>query len=92
MGYKVFYPTVGKRKYPKHKKLPQWVLYTGICGTSALFFLLYCLWQGSISVLLPGDPEVTGPALEVLIDRLSSGEALGDAVMAFCREVVAGAR
>ena len=92
MGYKIYYQTVGKRKYPLRHKMPNWMLYTGICGAFAAILLLYSLWQGGFSWLLPGDPAVTGPALQTLIERLTDGEALGDAVTAFCREVVAGAR
>ncbi len=91
MAYKIYYPTVGKRKYPLRTKLPKWAYLTGTCCIIAITLVLICVWQGSASWLLPGDPSVTGPALQTLIDRLTEGEALGDAVTAFCREVVAGA-
>ncbi len=91
MGYKIYYPTVGKRKYPQRQKLPKWALVTGSCGIIAITLVLIFVWQGSASWLLPGDPSVTGPALQNLIDSLSDGTALGDAVAAFCQEVVAGA-
>ena len=45
-----------------------------------------------MEILLPGDPEVTWNALETMATQLRSGEAIGDAVMAFCREIVAGAK
>ena len=92
MGYKLYYPSVGKRKYPLRPKLPKWVRFTCIGGVFAVFLLLFSFWQGGFSWLLPGDPAVTGPAIQALIDRLTEGEALGDAVVAFCREVVSGAR
>ena len=41
--------------------------------------------------LLPGDPEVTAAALESLRENLAAGESLGEAVTAFCREIINGA-
>lgn len=91
MGYKVRYPLVGKQKYPQGQKLPKWAVIAGIFWAFAAIILVFSYWQGGISYLLPGDPEVTGPALQSLIDKLSDGQPLGKAVAAFCREVVAGA-
>lgn len=92
MGYKIYYPSVGKRKYPLHGKMPKWVRLTGTVGVFVVVLFLLWLWQGGFSWLLPGDPAVTGPALQDLIDRLTDGEALGEAVAAFFREVVTGAQ
>ena len=45
-----------------------------------------------MDILLPGDPEVTWHALETMAVQLRSGEAIGDAGMAFCREIADGAQ
>ncbi len=90
MGYKVLYPQVGKRKYRKFRKPPPKVLIT----SSIVIFMVLILtfWHGGLSWLLPGDPVVTENALQEMIDSLQNGETLGQAVVTFCREVVAGAR
>ncbi len=38
--------------------------------------------------LLPGDPEVTAMALEGLVQDLREGDTFGEAVTAFCREIM----
>lgn len=41
-------------------------------------------------ILLPGDPEVTASALQTLVSDLGEGQGIGDAVTAFCHEIIAG--
>ena len=42
-------------------------------------------------VILPGDAAVTKQAFSVMTEQLRRGEAVSDAVAAFCREVIDGA-
>ena len=88
MAYKIIYPTVGKRNYPTRKAMPAWALPVALL--SALF-LVITVYNGSANWLLPGDPAVTEAALREMIENLSQGEAFGDAVTAFCKEIIAGA-
>ena len=88
MGYKITYPPVGKGRYPMGKPMPVWLLAASILGAAILVITLY---HGSAGWLLPGDPEVTEAALYEMIERLSDGEAFGEAVTAFCKEIIAGA-
>ena len=88
MGYKIIYPPVGKRRYPMGRSMPVWLLPASILGAAILAITLY---NGSAGWLLPGDPEVTEAALYEMIERLSEGEAFGEAVTAFCKEIIAGA-
>ncbi len=88
MGYKITYPPVGNRRYPMHKPMPVWLLPAGIIGIGLLAITIY---NGSANWLLPGDPEVTEAALHEMIERLTQGEAFGEAVTAFCKEIIAGA-
>ena len=90
MRYKIIYPQIGKHKYRKSRKPPNMVMI--IWSIAIITALTFTLWQGSLSWLLPGDPVVTEFALQEMIDRLRDGEGLGQAVVTFCREVVAGAR
>ena len=41
--------------------------------------------------LIPGDPEITKSAAVVLMDDLSDGVNVNDAVTAFCRSILDGA-
>ena len=38
--------------------------------------------------LLPGDPAVTEAALTGMIEDIRAGESVGDAITAFCREIL----
>lgn len=39
-------------------------------------------------ILLPGDPNITQQAVSVLVDDLRAGEPVGEAVRAFCGEIL----
>lgn len=43
------------------------------------------------NILLPGDPQVTKQAFSQMAQDLKEGEAIGDAVITFCREITGGA-
>ncbi len=77
------------------------------CRTSRLslftlgFFLAFLLltklfWPAGSDHLmrffLPGDPEVTGQAVTVLIDNLREGEPVEDALKTFCGEIITHAK
>ena len=80
MAYRKVY---GVTKKAKRRRLP-WVL--------AALGLLLCLHGGVretvLELIIPGDRQATGEALEVMARDLRQGEALPDAVAAFCREVL----
>ena len=89
MAYKIVYPIVGKRKYPARKPMPAWALPGAVLSA---IFLVITIYNGSANWLLPGDPAVTETALREMIENLSQGEAFGEAVTVFCKEIIAGAR
>lgn len=82
MGYTINYSPETAHKFPV-KKSPKisvpWVL-TG----AALFLLLAGGWKW----LLPGNPDVTQAAITNLVEDVQSGAPVGDAVTAFCREII----
>lgn len=86
MGYKIQYNTMGKKYIASRNYKP---LIISIC-IIALFGTTYLLRE-KLYYLLPGDPEVTQDALSALIDNLSAGESFGEAITAFCQEVISGA-
>lgn len=85
MGYRIVYEKREKRKLPI-KKIMIFVL--GAVTAAVL------LWPASRNRLrewmLPGDAEVTAEALQGLVSDLGDGESLGDAVTAFCKEIIDG--
>ncbi len=92
MGYKIIYPQIGKRNRSKYQKPLQFSKKSIVFGAIFVLMVILTIWQGGLLWLLPGDPEVTRNALQTMIDSLSDGETLGEAVATFCREVVAGAQ
>lgn len=79
MAYRIEYP--GKKKA---KRFPVWIVLPALGG-------LALLRQSFGRFLLPGDPEVTGQALEMLLTQLRQGIGAGEAVSTFCKTVVQGA-
>ena len=61
----------------------------------AFLLLTHAFWPAGASKLrqlvLPGDSEVTGQAVASLVEDLREGQAVGDAVTTFCREILAHA-
>ena len=94
MAYRIVYgeePEFGKRKSIRMRVV---AAYTFVC--LVLWGLLTVkFWPEGREVLeeflLPGDPAVTRQALSHMAENLRSGEAIGDAVVVFCREIVDGA-
>ena len=82
MGYTIRYSPETAHKFPvkKEKMLSLPWLLTG----AALFLLLAGGWKW----LLPGEPAVTQTAITHLIEDVQAGAPVGDAVTAFCREII----
>ena len=86
MGYRIAYSTETSHKFPartNRKKPMLWAL-TGA--------LLVGLLAGGWKLLLPGDPETTHAALTHLVEDIRAGESMGQAVTAFCQEIVENAK
>lgn len=39
-------------------------------------------------LLIPGDPDVTAGAFDTLVRQVRAGEAVSDALRAFCQEIL----
>lgn len=95
MSYRIVYGC--ELKNPKDKKVRwRYVLgYTVLC--LSLFTLLTARfwpagWKIILEGVLPGDAGVTYQALDHMAENLRSGQGITDAVTAFCREIVDGAK
>lgn len=94
MSYRIVY---GEEPVFKQKKIRtgRIAAYTAVC---LILFASLTLkfWPSGAELLqevfLPGDAEVTRHALSNMAENLRAGEAIGDAVAVFCREIVDGAK
>lgn len=86
MGYKIAYSQETAYKFPikQAKKFSvRWV----IAGALAIGLL-----AGGWKWLLPGDPDKTQAALATLTEDIRAGQSLGQAITAFCQEIVDNAQ
>lgn len=94
MGYQIVYEGASSKKtkvrsVSGNKRVIIW------CVTIILVFCICSLGWRQTNIwhyLLPGDPYVTGNAVENLVEEIRSGISVPDAVSAFCKEIVAHAK
>lgn len=95
MGYRIQYNPEHKKKYPiklAFEVRRRWLV--GIAIAIVLFMGIAGINKGEVlkSWLLPGDPKATEAALFTMIEDIRAGESLGNAVTAFCLEIMDHAR
>ena len=88
MSYNIQYNSDMNKKYPKNrlrKQLPikKIVIVSAICVVAYIF-----THNGWYKFLLPGDPDVTASALSSLVDNVSDGVSVKNAVYAFCEDII----
>ena len=89
MSYRIEYNPEKNRKYPLPTAgKPKWLI--AVLAIMALMFALQSIDRNYTlkSWLLPGDPEVTETAFSAMVDDIRGGEPVGDAVTAFCLEII----
>lgn len=88
MGYRVEYGRDGQKRKQEKGRLP---------ALTAAFFLVFLLLVNGLwpkgrealrRIVFPGDRVVTVAAWEEMTRQLRSGESVGSAFEAFCREIV----
>lgn len=88
MAYRIVY---GPEPKPKREGSKRWIAL--LCVAVLLIGLFLTGADESVKRwLLPGDPEETAAALDNLVQGIREGENLGEAVGAFCREIVENAQ
>lgn len=95
MAYRIDYgPAIPKKKQKIFPKLRLQAL-------TAVLLLLFVLgvkyaWPAGTAklrqALLPNGSSATGQAVAALTERIGNGEAIGDAVTAFCQEILKNAQ
>ena len=90
MAYKIRY---GVNRHDRKKRGVARRIWLPFLLAACLLVTVWLIEMKNISLdwLLPGDPEVTASALESLRENLAAGEPFGEAVTAFCREIINGA-
>lgn len=91
MAYSIRYgQTMIKEIVPEHIKgkrvcrAAMWTLSAVIVILIAFSCLSSNIWDG----FLPGNPEVTGAALDTFTENLSDGMGFRDAAYVFCKEIL----
>lgn len=91
MGYRIVYDR--NPKYDDRTTFHWGKFQTAAAGFLAVFFLLTgTFWpEGKAMlqrILIPGDAEVTIAAFSSMVEQIQAGEPIGDAVTAFCGEII----
>ncbi len=89
MGYRIEYSKDIKQGSPRRS----WAL-PALIGIIALLAVLEFagIKEQITAFFLPGDPAVTAAAFDGFLENVRAGESAGDAITAFCREIIASAR
>lgn len=90
MGYRIDYQSVGKAKKQKKRHLP--VLIVSFCLLTVLLLNTVLKDQRALllKIIFPGDAAVTVASLENMLTQLKAGAPFQDALLVFCRQVIAG--
>lgn len=89
MSYRIVYGPEIKRKTPVEKRWKIW-LASGI-GAALILLGISGKWNVLQKFFLPGDADVTGAALQGMVDDLKNGDSFSEAVTAFCKVIVENA-
>ena len=90
MAYKIQYEKSETYRYPQSKQKPRFPKRKIYLALLALAAVLWVRMKGIPDVLIPGDPQVTRMAVETMVENLQGGVSVGDAVTAFCKEIMNG--
>ena len=90
MGYRIDYQSVGKAKKQKKRHHPALML--AFCLITILLLNTVLKDQRALllKIIFPGDAAVTVASLENMLTQLKAGAPFQDALLVFCRQVIAG--
>ena len=90
MSYQIQYDPHLVKKYPRRiRKKGKFSLLRIIALLLICFVVIGVIGRGGVpQFLLPGDAAVTAGALDAMIQDLRNGEQFGEAITAFCMEII----
>ena len=90
MGYRIDYQSVGKAKKQKKRHHPALML--AFCLLTILLLNTVLKDQRALllKIIFPGDAAVTVASLENMLTQMKAGAPFQDALLVFCRQVIAG--
>ena len=89
MGYRIEYGDMKVHKYRRRAKWGSWIAFACVILLVAGAITVKTVGLTWVQeVLLPGDPVVTAAALDGLVEDLRQGDTLGQAIKAFCQEIM----
>lgn len=95
MGYRIEYDPALNRKYPVKVRSGKgkMLLLSAVMLTGFVLGLIGIKNSAALkNWLLPGDPQVTEAAFSSMIADIRAGEQVGDAITAFCLEIMKNAK
>ena len=90
MGYRVYYSPEDNKKYPTRNKQGN-ARYLGHFVVVLAVVLTLTVPQVRSNLrewLIPGDEAVISKAFSQMVENVREGEAIGEAVTAFCQEIL----
>ena len=92
MSYRVDYNPEMKKRYPsfikRRRKVPVRLLLIAIAAVS----ICYGIYSSDLlRYLIPGNPAVTTAAFSAMVDHIEAGEAVRQAFIDFCKEIIVNA-
>ena len=91
MSYKIEYSPETAHCYPQRDTHQKSYIGRWFCIILVIGAILWMRVNGVPDFLIPGDPEITKSAAVALMDDLSEGVNVNDAVTSFCRSILDGA-
>ena len=94
MGYTIQYGPAGKAEaawHAKRRKKSGVILAVCVLAVAFVAIVLSGDFEQIKNYLIPGDLEVTKAAFAQFTENIRQGDTVGDAITAFCREIIDGA-
>lgn len=90
MGYRIDYQAVSMHKKRAKRHHPFLMLFLCLLAVLLLNTVLKDQRAMLLKILFPGDAAVTAASLDNMLTQLKAGAPFQEAVLVFCRQVIAG--
>ena len=90
MAYKIQYTPESNRRYPLQRQRKPWQWSKILVIILLLGAVVWIRHVGLPDFLIPGETELTKAAVQSMMGNLQAGIPVGDAVTAFCKQIIYG--